>query len=36
MLGRIRTLKLGALEGDERNIHVSDAWKGIYRCAGQL
>jgi len=28
MLGRIRTLKLGALEGDERNIHVSDAWKG--------
>ena len=30
MLGRIRTLKLGGLEGDERNIHVNDAWKGIY------
>lgn len=30
MLGRVRTLKLGALAGDDRNIHVSDAWKGIY------
>ena len=30
MLGRIRTLKLGALEGEERIIDVNDAWKGIY------
>lgn len=30
MLGRVRTLKLGALEGEELNINVNDAWKGIY------
>lgn len=30
MLGRVRTLKLGALQGDERDIHANEAWKGIY------
>ena len=30
MLGRVRTLKLGALEGTDRNATVGDAWKGIY------
>lgn len=31
MLGRIKTLKLGALQGEDRDIRQSDAWKGIYR-----
>jgi regulator of RNase E activity RraA/CMP-N-acetylneuraminic acid synthetase len=30
MLGRVRTLQLGALEEDEKDIRTSDAWKGIY------
>lgn len=30
MLGRVRTLKLGGLKGDDRDIRVNDAWKGIY------
>lgn len=30
MLGRVRTLQLGALAEDERDIKVSDAWQGIY------
>lgn len=31
MLGRVRTLKLGALGESDRDITASDAWKGIYR-----
>lgn len=31
ILGRIKTLKLGALVGEERDIVRSDAWKGIYK-----
>jgi len=30
MLGRVRTLQLGALNGEDRDIKRSDAWKGIY------
>ncbi|MBD9511387.1 hypothetical protein IB265_31990 [Ensifer sp. ENS10] len=31
MLGRVKTLRLGELSGPERDIHSSDAWKGIYK-----
>jgi len=31
ILGRVKTLKLGALTGGDRDIRASDAWKGIYR-----
>lgn len=30
MLGRVRTLQLGGLGENDRDIHVSNAWKGIY------
>jgi len=30
VLGRVRTLQLGGLEGKDRDIRNSDAWKGIY------
>jgi regulator of RNase E activity RraA/CMP-N-acetylneuraminic acid synthetase len=31
MLGRVKTLKLGKLTGSDRDIHASEAWKGIYK-----
>jgi regulator of RNase E activity RraA/CMP-N-acetylneuraminic acid synthetase len=30
ILGRVRTLQLGGLEGEDRDIRSSQAWKGIY------
>lgn len=30
VLGRVRTLQLGGLEGEDRDIRNSDSWKGIY------
>ncbi|MCM2439686.1 hypothetical protein HGO34_08150 [Agrobacterium vitis] len=31
ILGRVKTLRLGGLHENERNINESDAWKGIYK-----
>ena len=31
MLGRVRTLKLGGLDENDRDTRASDAWKGIYK-----
>ena len=30
ILGRVKTLSLGALEGEDRNIKENNSWKGIY------